>query len=144
MLETKNEYKYKITKTGWIVIITVAIIILSFIFWLAYYNNGGLAKNKSIWQAIFLSNNQTYFGQIVSENSDSLMLHNIYYLQEAMNLHQGADNSQKDFTVIKLGGEIHGPLDEMRINRQHVLFVEDLKEDSKIVKAIDKFEDSKK
>jgi len=40
--------------------------------------------------------------------------------------------------VIKLGGEVHGPQDRMQINRQHILFVENLQDESKVVQAINK------
>jgi hypothetical protein len=41
-----------------------------------------------------------------------------------------------NINIVKLGGELHGPTDEMRINRDTVLFIEDLKSDSKVVSAI--------
>ena len=139
-------YKYKITKSGWVLIVS-AVIIIALLIYLAiqnFSNAGGLSKNKASWQAIFLTNDQTYFGQVVSENSDSVVIKNIYYLQDIINLHQGAEQIPKDFSLIKLGNEVHGPYDEMRINREHILFVEDLTEDAKIVEAINKYENAKK
>ena len=38
--------------------------------------------------------------------------------------------------LTKLGGEIHGPEDKMIVNRQQVLFIENLKPDSKVVQLI--------
>ena len=43
---------------------------------------------------------------------------------------------QPEFTLIKLGGELHGPKDQMTINRNQILFIEELKADSKVVTAI--------
>jgi hypothetical protein len=37
---------------------------------------------------------------------------------------------------VKLGNEMHGPQDQMFIRNEHVLFVENLKDDSKVVQAI--------
>lgn len=48
----------------------------------------------------------------------------------------GAPQLKNELTLIKLGAEIHGPTDSIRINRDHILFVETLKDDSKVVKAI--------
>lgn len=147
-MEIKNEnYKYKITKSGWAMIISIAIIIILLIYLviqnLSNGHVGGLSQNKANWQAIFLSNGQVYFGNMVSENNDSVIIQNIYYLQDQISLHQGAEQLPKDFPLIKLGKEVHGPYDEMRINRQHIIFVEDMHPDGKIMQAIDKYEQSK-
>ena len=46
-------------------------------------------------------------------------------------------------SLIKLGNELHGPTDEMRITRSHILFIEDLKNDSAVVLAIKTFRGEK-
>lgn len=56
-----------------------------------------------------------------------------------------ADNSTAapatdNFSLVKLGNELHGPEDKMSINLSQVLFVEDLKVDSKVVEAIRAYE----
>jgi len=38
--------------------------------------------------------------------------------------------------LLKLGNEVHGPEDQMEINREHVVFIEKLKTDGKVAKAI--------
>ncbi len=66
----------------------------------------------------------------------------IYYLQLRQPLQNqqnaGEENApaQPDLTLIKLGNELHGPIDMMEINRDHLLFTEKLKDDSKVVQAI--------
>ncbi len=102
--------------------------------------------NKAEWQAVFLSDGQVYFGKVVAEDKLNIILRNIYYLQKRQALQEGAEDINKqtgNFALIKLGNEIHGPLDEMRINRQHVLFIEDLKGNSKVVKAIENYQQKK-
>lgn len=93
------------------------------------------------YQAVFLSNNQVYFGKVTDLNKDYVRLTDIYYLIIKRPLQQqtpaeGEQPSPPEYTLIKLGNELHGPKDEMVINRKHVLFVEDLKSDSKVVTAI--------
>jgi hypothetical protein len=94
-------------------------------------------RSSDAWQAVFLSNGQVYFGHVVKTTPSSVVLQDIYYLQASGPLQAGAEQQQKDLALVKLGAELHGPTDEMRINREHVLFVEDLKDDSKVVKAIE-------
>jgi hypothetical protein len=50
-----------------------------------------------------------------------------------------APAANPEINLVKLGGELHGPTDEMRINRDQILLVEDLRTDSNLVKAIDNY-----
>lgn len=119
--------------------ILVVILVAAFFLIKAGVGSGKKAGNSVDWQAVFLSDGQVYFGKVASENDREVILKNIYYLQTPGSLQQGGDslNKQKgEISLIKLGGEIHGPQDEMRINREQVLFIEDLKDDSQVVEAI--------
>jgi len=90
------------------------------------------------YQAVFLTNGQVYFGQVVRRCDKEIRLTGIYYLQNDSQ-DQGTVNSGQDMKLIKLGNELHGPQDMMYINRDHVLFIEDLKPDSKVVKAMQQY-----
>ena len=136
----------------WLVVILVAALLI-----LTIFNGlfGGGARNFgrlsdwadfSKYQAVFLSNGQVYFGKVTDANQQTLVLENIYYLRSAGSLQTTqAKNSTStpetdNFSLVKLGGEIHGPEDKMSINLSQVLFVEDLKYDSKVVEAIKAYE----
>jgi hypothetical protein len=104
------------------------------------------------YQAVFLTNGQVYFGKLKEGSSDHLELGDIYYLQVQQSIQppkpedtptENTDGQQPKLTLVKLGNEIHGPTDVMYINRQHVLFWEDLKETGRIVEAIKKDKESK-
>ncbi|MDZ4221700.1 MAG: hypothetical protein U1C18_02395, partial [Patescibacteria group bacterium] len=100
-----------------------------------------LSGYQEDWQAVFLTNGQVYFGQVKKQNQAELVLNEIYYLQVTRPLQQTAEgeqqaNPQGELSLVKLGNELHGPTDAMVVNRDHVLFVEDLKEDSNVVTAI--------
>jgi len=45
-------------------------------------------------------------------------------------------NPQGELSLVKLGNELHGPTDAMHINRDQILFIEDLKDDSNVFQAI--------
>lgn len=100
------------------------------------------AKSETEYQAVFLSNGQVYFGKVTNEAGDLVKVEDIYYLrvQQQVQPAEGEAAAQPEVKLVKLGNEIHGPLDAMRINREHVLFVEDLKEDGKVVTAIRNFQ----
>ena len=94
---------------------------------------------KRVRQAVFLTNNQVYFGYVSNPTSQTVVLRDIYYLQVQQSLQQGSnnsDNSTPQVSLVKLGKELHGPKDEMRINRDHILFIEDMQDDSKVNQTI--------
>jgi hypothetical protein len=103
-----------------------------------------ISDYKEDWQAVFLTNGQVYFGKVEKQNQVELVVKDIYYLQVTRPLQQTEEgeqqpNPQGELSLVKLGNELHGPTDGMLINRDHVLFVEDLKEDSNVVQAIDNY-----
>ncbi len=92
-------------------------------------------------QAVFLSNGQVYFGELSGMNSQFPTLKNIFYLKVQKPIQPKSEDEQGKLTLVKLGNEIHGPVDEMKINREHILFVEDLKDDGNVMQSIKKYED---
>ncbi len=136
---------------GLITLIVVLVIIGGGVYFIAGYTGmdnflpGIGSKNVTFeakWQAVFLTNGQVYFGQVESIDSDFISLKNIYYLQvinSQTSIGQPPDvqtQPEQRLTLIKLGNEIHGPSDAMMINRDHVVIIEDLKDDSRVVQAI--------
>jgi len=90
------------------------------------------------YQAVFLDNGQTYFGRLDwrdSPHEGYVRLREVYYLDFRQNP-QDPSVSASDLKLTKLGGEVHGPEDFMDVNADHVLYVEDLRGDSKIAQAI--------
>jgi hypothetical protein len=94
--------------------------------------------DAGLYQAVFLTNNQVYFGKLNNIAAQYPVLRDIYYLQVTQTLQprDATAPAQPTLNLIKLGAELHGPTDEMRINRDHILFWENLKPDSQVVQAI--------
>ena len=94
-------------------------------------------------QAVFLTNGQVYFGKISDTDDKFVTLTEVYYLQQQdLNLQSGKKIENSQVNVIKLGDELHGPEDKMKINRDHILFYETMKNDAKISDAIRRFIES--
>jgi hypothetical protein len=134
------------------VVLTVIVIALLAGLGVAGSRNGSLLPahivkdkggNVSDFSAVFLTNGQVYFGQLYSGQEKDVDLRDIYYLQVNQQVQptteKNAAAAQPDIQLVKLGDEIHGPVDRMRINRDQVLFIESLKTDSKVVKAISNY-----
>lgn len=119
------------------IFIIVIVIFIIFILIFSFFGDKTKTKKREIsWQAVFLTNGQVYFGKISEEDEREIILRNIYYLRTAESFQQGKE--PVEFSLIKLGEELHGPVDEMRINRNHILFLESLRNDSRVVQAIRK------
>lgn len=93
------------------------------------------------YQAVFFTNGQVYFGKLSALSGGYMKLQDIYYLQtksatDSDNPQETASDTANDVELIKLGNEIHGPEDEMMVNKDQVLFFENLKEDSRVSQSI--------
>jgi hypothetical protein len=53
---------------------------------------------------------------------------------------QSASSNNQQVSLAKLGGELHGPEDVMYVNRDQVLFWENLKDNGKVVTAIKNYQ----
>ena len=102
--------------------------------------------NVSDYTAVFLANNQIYFGKEYPHDGNVIDLRDIYYLTVGQQLQttgaaspSPAATAQPNISLVKLGNELHGPTDRMLINRDQVLFTESLKSDSKVVAAINNY-----
>ncbi len=134
----------------WVVYVIVAAAIVFAVvstkgFGLLNKNNN---NNSSGWQAVFLTNGQVYFGHLSDMNQQFVKLTNIFYLQvnQQQSLQSSGSSSPStgsssspNLTLIKLGNELHGPTDQMNINRDQILFTEDLKSSSQVVSSINKY-----
>lgn len=140
-LVSKEVKKRKIE--GRIGLLIIAVLALFLAYWIRQGLKEGvlLEPEKGRVQAVFLDNGEVYFGEIVYKNQAEVVLRNIYYLQVLKSLQYNQDkDTSRDISLVKLGKELHGPLDEMRINRFHIIYIEDLRNDSKVVQAIEEYE----
>lgn len=103
--------------------------------------NTTVDKNK--YQAVFFTSGQVYFGKLSFVNNDYLELRDVYYIQSEGDTSANPDADNPEATpaggsmkLIKLGDEVHGPEDRMIINREQVLFYENLKPDGKVSELI--------
>jgi hypothetical protein len=134
------------TKRSWLMVVAgligVALLFAAYTTVCTYMANKGIAKDK--YQAVFLSNGQVYFGKLQNVSGKYVELTDIYYLQVQQSVQpQNKDvpaTTDPNVSLAKLGGELHGPENKMSINREHVLFWENLKPDAKVSQAIKKNE----
>lgn len=90
---------------------------------------------EGTYYAVFLDNGQVYFGMLNDRDGDFYRLEDVFYLDTRQNP-QDTSTTGAGTSLVKLGNEAHGPKDFMDINHDHILFIEEMKADSKVVQAI--------
>lgn len=142
------------SKLPWVVLAVVVILVLGYLFRDKLFtpaSPGGSGSKQSAklsgYQSVFLTNGQVYFGKLSNLNDTYLTLKDIYYLQVTQPPLQGSQNqppqqpqAQPQLQLVKLGQELHGPVDEMKISRSQVLFIEDMKDSARVVQAIREYQ----
>lgn len=120
------------------IIALVIVLVVVFGGW-AYYTGAMETKqtiDKDTFQAVFLSNGQVYFGKLENVGPAYLVLNDVYYLQVQEIQPQPEEDNGSQIQLIRLGNEVHQPEPNMTISKDHVLFWENLKEDSRVVETI--------
>lgn len=118
----------------WLLFLLLVVIVLSagtYFFQQAWQKH----QRKQYYQAVFLTNDQVYYGHLRSWSNDQVLLTDVYYAQAASDT-EVKDATQPKFLLVKLRDQATGPQDKLFINREHILYVQDLRPDSQIVQVI--------
>lgn len=113
-------------------LIILHILIFLAVFILFYHNN--LIYRDKNYYAVFLTNDQIYFGQIAKNTGNFMKLNNVYYLQQAST--SAKTSTAKQVSVTRLESEFHKPVNGMIINKDQILYYEKLQVNSQVLKAI--------
>jgi len=142
----KPRLNFSVKRLGFVLFIFVLAVIVSGIIFLVIRSSGTATATKintKEYQAVFLnsSDGQVYFGKLSSLNSQYYMLTDIYYVR-VQQVQPGAakTDTSSNISLVKLGNEIHGPEDAMYINKNNVMFWENLKSSGQVVKAIQQYQ----
>ncbi|MEK7536919.1 MAG: hypothetical protein AAB584_00525 [Patescibacteria group bacterium] len=119
--------------TGLAVIVGLLLIfVLGFkAYWLLLKGAGEEERiDQTTYQAIFLDDKQIYFGRLRDIDSQYPILEDVYYVKLES---EGSASGR----LVRLGEtEPHSPKNQMILNRDHILFWENLKPDSQVVQTI--------
>lgn len=128
-----NETPRSLEKTITVVIVVVLLVLLIGI-------GGSMWKKKNmpkidpnVYQAVYLTGNQQYFGHLKNLGTRYPYLADVYYVQTQ---NSPANPVEQQFNLLKRGNELHGPEDVIYLNWKNVLFWENLKADSRVMRGI--------
>lgn len=97
----------------------------------------------SQYQAVFLNtaDGQVYFGNLASYSKDLYTLSDIYYVQvQTQTQPETGQQQTTGVSLAKLGNELHGPEDSMHIQKDQVLYWENLKSSGQVACAIAQYQ----
>ena len=125
-----------VRRTLWTIVVILALILLALAAWgivNALRPSDPLADaiNSKDYQAVFLTNGQVYFGKMTAPGGDFYYLRHVYYLTSP----PGGKGGR---TLAKLTNDVHGPEDEVIVNRSEILYVENLDPKGKAAQLINK------
>jgi len=128
-------------------LISTTVLFICLILYMAFgspINRESSFVDNTKYQAVFVNVNgtnggQVYFGKVTALTPSYIRLVNVFYIQN-----QATDSADKtaaagSYNLVKLGCELHGPTDEMIINRSEVFFWENLKDDSQVAQKAAEF-----
>lgn len=122
-------------QTSIFILLLVIVLLISFVF----FRNFWLERQRQKYvQAVFLTSGQVFFGHLQSWANSQYLLTDVHYVQvdQAQQSDKTTNTNQAPVTLIQLGGEAYGPQNRIYINRDQVLYVEDLKDTSQVVQIM--------
>ena len=119
-------------KFGWI---TLAVLAGLIIFW-----QSGLWDWR--YSAVSTDSGQLYFGKLAWSWGDFVTIRDAYYLklsQVTTKNEQGETVNQPDISLIKVGAaELYSPGDTLELAKQHILAIQPVGKDSKVMEGMEK------
>jgi len=105
------------------------------VFWLIQqvYQSNLQRIDTSAYQAVFLSNGQSYFGKLQNTGGDFLVMKSPYTAQTVKDSTTSADTT----TLLRVKDQVYGPEDSIAIKSSQVTSWQNLRSDSKVTLAID-------
>lgn len=88
------------------------------------------------YQVVYLVTGQIYFGKLQNASGTYLTLKNVFTLQNESDPASPAGDASSQSKIIKVSQQVYGPDDSMAIRADQVQFWQNLRDDSKVTKAI--------
>jgi hypothetical protein len=125
-----------------LIIAVVVIVVLTGLIWL--FVNYQAKKQDVVkeisWYAVKLINGEIFYGQIGNTSADPIVMEKVYYNYGQLKDKTQEANPSGNLRLVKRGKETHGPSGIMEIVRAQIVYMEPMKEDSRVLQAILEYE----
>jgi hypothetical protein len=127
------------------ILIAIAIILIPAYLLIARGHQPKEAANplEQKWYKVTLTNNDIFYGKIGDIKSDPVVINNVYYDYDQVNKETAGQKATaspaKDagsIRLVKRGKETYGPDGSLNVVRSQVVYMEPLRDDSKVLQAI--------
>ena len=129
----------KLYKKPGALLITVILVLLGGAITGLFLLPKGERVNKDGYQVVYTISGKVLFGKLQNTDGNYLVLKEPYEAQYAVpaTSNEAPKDQQLSTTLVKVSKQKYGPEDVMSINRDQVQFWQNLRSDSKVVKAIE-------
>lgn len=114
-------------------VLTAIIIVIGALVALTFFLPQGERVNAKGYQVVYLSSGQAYFGKLKNTTGDYLVLEQAYAPSDQT---PAQDNAERQTALVKVSEQVYGPEDSLSIKADQVVFWQNLRDDSKVVEAI--------
>ncbi len=116
-----------------VLLFSVTVLVVALLTFLVVGNSSSEKKyvDSNKFQVVFMSDGQFYFGRIRNLNNQYVRMTDIFYLRTNQQVQPEQDSKKATASpvLVPLGCELHRPQNEMLINRDQVIWWENLKAD---------------
>lgn len=95
----------------------------------------GQQIDTSKYQVVYLSNGQAYFGKLQNTTGPYMVIKTPYTAQGVKT--SDTESNPATTTLLKVSAQVYGPEDSIAIRTDQVAFWQNLRDDSKVTKAIE-------
>lgn len=136
--QPNNQFREAYRKPG-ALIATLLIVLLGAVLTSVVIMPRGERINSDGYQVVYMVSGQAYFGKLQNTDGTYLTLHNPYTAQNVTPQDATSDTASKQAstTLLKVSQQTYGPDEVISLSRDQVLFWQNLRQDSKVVKAIE-------
>jgi len=124
-------------QSPWIIAVIAVVLIVVIEFAVAaIFSIGQFApKASTTWSAVFLNDNEIFFGHIKTSDSHQLELTNVYYLQRTQPPQGTQAPAQLSINSL-VTSQIQCPQDDITLDRVNILYTQDLQNSSFVVNTL--------
>lgn len=141
--KTKNVNDYGKAVLVFAILIFVSILIFTSI---SLWQNGTvrntiqLLKYRGSYQAVFLTSGQAYFGNITEISDEYIIIKKPFSIKvQQKQTDEDAQVSQSEIKLLSIEDEFYQPEGYMLIEKNAILFIEELKDSSQIIEIIENY-----
>lgn len=112
------------------------------------------ASSPKSYVAVYLTNGKVYFGKMENPDTREPVMSDVFFLNAVTGSPASTNEKgkeprvvpapQTEFQLIRLSDQFQAPVDRLTLTRDHILYWEELSDDSKVVQAIAKYHEGQK